>query len=109
MQPALAADDQGLHLFYYHRNQDDTLDAIVADSSSGTPGARPRVSTKSFPGVFTAPQFDPIIAGGYMGDYVSVVSSGGRQYLAWGDNRDRVVNQLWASGRNDPNVYFARR
>lgn len=60
--------------------------------------------------MFTAPQFDPVIASGYMGDYVSIVSSGGRQYFAWGDNRDKVVNQLWSSpGRNDPNVYFAKR
>ena len=44
-----------------------------------------------------------------MGDYIANVSDGSHLYLAWGDNRDRVVNVLWPSGRNDPNVYFARR
>ena len=34
---------------------------------------------------------------------------GGRQYFAWGDNRDRVRNWLYPNGRHDPNVYFARR
>ena len=60
------------------------------------------------PGVFTAPQFDPIIAAAYMGDYISGVSSGGHQYFAWGDNRDIVTNFLWPQGRHDPDVFFAR-
>jgi hypothetical protein len=67
------------------------------------------VTTKAFPGVYNSPQFDPIIADAYMGDYIANVSAGGRQYLAWGDNRGIVKNPLWPSGRNDPDVYFARR
>jgi hypothetical protein len=67
------------------------------------------VTTTSFPGVLTVPQFDPIIAFGYMGDYIANVSDGNRQYFAWGDNRDRVTNFLWPQGRNDPNVYFAKQ
>jgi hypothetical protein len=49
------------------------------------------------------------MAFGYMGDYIANVSDGAHQYLAWGDNRDRVTNYLWPHGRNDPNVYFARQ
>jgi hypothetical protein len=108
-QPALSADANGLHLLYYQRNADNTLDVNIGDSNNGSSFSTKRVTTKSSPGVVTVPQFDPIIAFGYMGDYIANVSDGSHLYLAWGDNRDKVVNQLWPSGRNDPNVYFATR
>ena len=57
----------------------------------------------------TVPQFDPQIAFGYMGDYIANVSDGTHLYLAWGDNRDRVTNFTHPSGRNDPDVFFAKR
>jgi len=107
VQPQLSADQKGLHLAYYVRNADATLDLALAHSADGSAWTSRKVTTRSFPGVNTAPQFDPIIAPGYMGDYVANVSSGGRQYLAWGDNRDVVRNVLWPDGRADPNVYFA--
>ena len=65
------------------------------------------ITSRSYPGVFTIPQFDPIIAEGYMGDYLSSVSAGGRPCLAWVDNRDIVTNTLWTDGRHDPDVFFA--
>jgi hypothetical protein len=108
-QPALSADAAGLHLLYYQRNNNNTLDAVAANSTNGTSFTARRVSSQSFPGVSTIPQFDPIIAFGYMGDYIANVSDGTHQYFAWGDNRDRVTNFLWPSGRNDPNVYFAKQ
>jgi hypothetical protein len=109
VQPALSADKSGLHLLYYQKNPDDTLDAVVANSPNATTSfSQTRVTSTSFPGVFTAPQFDPIIAPAYMGDYVGNVSYGGHQYFAWGDNRNTVTNFLWPHGRNDPNVYFAK-
>jgi hypothetical protein len=37
------------------------------------------------------------------------VSDGGHLYLAWGDNRDKVTNFLYPKGRNDPDVFFAKR
>jgi hypothetical protein len=109
IQPALSSDGGGLHLLYYHRNNNNTLDTIVGNSSNGNNFSPRTVTTTSFPGVLTVPQFDPIIAYGYMGDYIATVSDGNRQYFAWGDNRDRVTNFLWPQGRNDPNVYFARQ
>lgn len=109
LQPALSSDSEGLHLLYYQRNNDNTLDVFVADSRNGTSFTTRRVTTRSFPGVFTFPPFDPIIAFGYMGDYIANVSDGSHQYFAWGDNRDRVTNFMWPSGRNDPNVYFAKQ
>ena len=109
IQPALSSDGGGLHLLYYHRNNNNTLDTIVGNSSNGNNFSSRTVTTTSFPGVLTVPQFDPIIAFGYMGDYIANVSDGSRQYFAWGDNRDRVTNFLWPQGRNDPNVYFAKQ
>jgi hypothetical protein len=109
IQPALSSDGAGLHLLYYRRNSNNTLDTIVGNSSNGNTFNTGTVTTTSFPGVLTVPQFDPIIAFGYMGDYIANASDGSHQYFAWGDNRDRVTNYLWPQGRNDPNVYFARQ
>lgn len=110
VQPALSVDSQGLHLLYYHRNSNNTLDVLVGTSTNGGSSfSTTRVTSVAFPGVFTNPQFDPIIAFGYMGDYIANVSDGTSRYYAWGDNRDTVTNFLWPQGRHDPNVYFARQ
>ena len=109
VQPALSGDAAGLHLLYYRRNPDNTLDVFVANSTNGSSFVARRVTTQSSPGVYTIPQFDPIIAFGYMGDYIANVTDGTHQYFAWGDNRDRVTNFLWPSGRNDPDVFAAKQ
>ena len=67
------------------------------------------MTTTSSRGTLTVPPSDPLLAIGYMGDYIANVSAGGHQYLTWGDNRDKVLNFLWPAGRNDPDVFFARR
>ena len=109
IQPALASDSNGVHLAYYQRNGDDSFDLVASDTTDGYHVRSSRVTSTSFPAVVTVPQFDPAIAWGYMGDYVSVVSDGKSQYFAWGDNRDRVTNFLHPQGRHDPDVFFARR
>jgi hypothetical protein len=109
VQPALSADKSGVHLIYYQRNPDNTLDVMVGNSKDGKKFNTKRVTSQSFPGVFTVPQFDPIIADAYMGDYIANVSDGTDQYFAWGDNRDIVTNFLWPNGRHDPNVYLAKQ
>jgi hypothetical protein len=109
VQPALSADASGVHLLYYHRNPNNTLDVLAGNSKNGTGFATKRVTTQSFPGTLTIPQFDPIIAFGYMGDYIANVSDGSHQYFAWGDNRDTVTNFLYPSGRADPDVFFAKQ
>jgi hypothetical protein len=110
VQPALSSDSHGLHLLYYQRNNDNTLDVLAGNSTNGgTSFTTTRVTSVSFPGVFTVPQFDPIIAFGYMGDYIANVTDGTSRYYAWGDNRDTVTNFLWPQGRHDPNVYFAHQ
>ena len=110
IQPAVAADATGLHVAYYQRNANNTFDTVVADSTdSGIHFAKHAVTSQSFPGVRTIPQFDPQIAFGYMGDYIAMISNGGHQYFAWGDNRDRLTDFTHPNGRNDPDVFFARR
>ena len=110
IQPALAVDAAGLHVAYYRRNADNSLDTVLADSTdNGIHFTAKAITSQSFPGVRTIPQFDPQIAFGYMGDYISAVSDGTHQYLAWGDNRDRITNFTHPHGRNDPDVFFARR
>jgi len=82
---------------------------LVSNSKSGTSWTPNHVTSQSFPGVYTLPQFDPIIALTYMGDYIANVSDGTHQYFAWGDNRDSVTNFLWPQGRHDPDVFFAKQ
>jgi hypothetical protein len=109
VQPALSANNSGLNLLYYHKNPNNTLDVLLGTSTNGTSFTAKRVNSVSFRGALTIPQFDPIIAFGYMGDYVANISSGSHLYFAWGDNRDRVTNFMFPQGRNDPDVFFARK
>jgi len=108
LQPALSTSGGVLHLAYYDVAPTNLIDVLLQDRRGSTVTTT-RVTTRSFPGVFSLPQFDPIIGQAYMGDYIANVSAGGHQYLAWGDNRDKVLNFLWPAGRNDPDVFFARR
>jgi hypothetical protein len=109
VQPALSADSSGVHLLYYQRNPNNTLDVLAGNSKNGTGFSQKRVTTQSFPGTLTIPQFDPAIAFGYMGDYIANVSDGSHQYFAWGDNRHTVTDFLYPNGRADPNVFFAKQ
>jgi hypothetical protein len=106
VQPAITADQQGFHIVYYAPTGS-TLDVQEATSSDLANWSVRTITSQAFPGVFTAPQFDPIIAPGYMGDYLANVNVGGQGYFAWGDNRDIVTNALWPDGRHDPDVFFA--
>jgi hypothetical protein len=107
VQPGITADVSGFHIVYYGRTGS-TLDVYDATSTDIANWSVRTITSKSSPGVFTAPQFDPIIAPGYMGDYLANVSVGGQSYFAWGDNRDIVTNALWPDGRHDPDVFFAQ-
>lgn len=108
LMPALSADG-ALHVLYYRRNANNTLDVFDSDSANGSTFTAQRITNQSSPGVFTIPNFDPVIAPGYMGDYISNVSDGTHRYFVWGDNRDTITNFIWPNGRHDPNVYFAKK
>jgi hypothetical protein len=106
VQPAITADGSGFHIAYDARTGS-TLDVDEATSSDLANWIVRTITSRSFPGVFTAPQFDPIVAPGYMGDYIANVNVDGTGYFAWGDNRDIVTNALWPAGRHDPDVFFS--
>ncbi len=112
-QPAISSDASGLHIAYYEISgaggANALLDVFTANSTDGTTFTSTRVTNQSFPGVLSLPNFDPIIAQGYMGDYITDVSDGTHQYIAWGDNRNVVTDFLYPQGRNDPDVYFAKQ
>jgi hypothetical protein len=108
LQPALSSSGGVVHLAYYSIAPSNLIDVLLQDRRGSTVTTT-RVTSTSFPGVPNLPQFDPIIADAYMGDYIQIVSAAGHDYLAWGDNRDRVKDSLWEAGRNDPDVFFARR
>ena len=111
-QPTLTGDSM-LHVAYYQistdANGNGLLDVFVSNSNNGNSWKTQRVTSQSFPGVFTVPQFDPLIAFAYMGDYIASTTDGQHVYMAWGDNRDIVTDFLWPNGRNDPDVFFARQ
>ncbi len=111
-QPTLTG-DSSLHVAYYQistgANGNGQLDVFVSNSSNGNSWNARRVTSQSFPGVYTLPQFDPLIAFGYMGDYIASATDGQHAYMAWGDNRDIVTDFLWPNGRNDPDVFFAKQ
>jgi hypothetical protein len=107
LQPALSGDAAGLHLLYYRVERDNSINVLLQDRRGAATTTR-RVNTATFRGSLNAPQFDPIIAQFYMGDYIANVTDGSHRAFAWGDNRDVVRNSLWPQGRNDPDVFFAR-
>lgn len=107
LQPAISGDAAGIHIAYYERNSDNTLDVLLTSSRDGVEFKSDRITSQSFPGVETIPNFDPIFSWNYMGDYIANLTVHGHQYLSWGDNRNIVRNFLWPSGRHDPDVFFA--
>jgi hypothetical protein len=111
-QPSLTGDSM-LHVTYYQistdANGNGQLDVFISNSNNGNSWKTQRVTSQSFPGVYTVPQFDPLIVFGYMGDYIASATDGQHVYMAWGDNRDIVKDFLWPNGRHDPDVFFARQ
>lgn len=103
--PSVAVSATGaVGVMFYDRRNDSAhnlnMDVYLAVSTDGGATFLPnqRITTATFP---PAVNFDPRIAGNYMGDYNQMVAQGTRFYMVWGDNRDIVGT------RNDPNVYFA--
>ena len=109
IQPALSTVSGVLRLLYYHRYSNNTIDVWIGNSVNGVSFVTKRVTSVPFRGSLTIPQFDPVLAPGYMGDYIANVGSGSHVYFAWGDNRDTVTDFTFPQGRNDPDVFFAKQ
>jgi hypothetical protein len=111
-QPWVTADATGLHAMWYHRVagvaspdmiQTDREDLTLATTTTPpVAGPEKKVSSVTFPIVMTNPNQDPIISNCYMGDYNNIVSSGGKRYITWGDNR--IVST--SPAENQPDVFL---
>ena len=82
-----------------------TSQAIVINHSGdggSTFGPNVRVTTVSVDVPPLNPNFAPVVADCYMGDYNGLAADPTTVYGTWGDNRDPV------STRPDPNVFFRK-
>jgi hypothetical protein len=117
-QPAVVADEDGVHAMWYERVQDpnggpdllrtDKVDLSIA-TEAGAPVAGPEVvlSTRAFPIYQTNPNQDPIIADCYMGDYNQIASNGRKRFVTWGDNRNVVTTSSGVT-EHQADVYLAK-
>lgn len=69
-----------LHVAYYQISTDvngnGQLDVFISNSNNAISWKTQRVTSQSFPGAYTVPQFDPLIPFGYMGDYIASTTDG---------------------------------
>lgn len=96
---------------WYDRRNDaynQKFDVYFRQSRDGgkTFTASRKVNTVSSPLPQVNPNFDPMIAANYMGDYIGVATDGQSFHIAWGDNRD-ILNSPSYGPRADPNIYYA--
>ncbi|HEY3411945.1 MAG TPA: sialidase family protein [Armatimonadota bacterium] len=110
--PALTVTAAGvIGVAWYDRRNDpynQRFDVYLAQSRDGgkTFGANRRVNTVASPLPQVNPNFDPMIAANYMGDYIGIATDGLSFHIAWGDNRD-VLNSTSYGPRPDPDIYYA--
>jgi sugar lactone lactonase YvrE len=99
--------------WYDRRNSPSNLDIeyFCAFSVDGgvSFGSNHKITDLAIPGFPTAVNFDPVVAGCYMGEYNAVFADGSEFLYAWGDNRNIVTTPFFPEGRSDPDVFFARQ
>jgi hypothetical protein len=103
---ALAPNGTVSVVFYDRRNDPANLALDVYRAISTDGGATwqdERITRASFSVPPLNPNFDPVIATCYMGDYNSSIADGAAVSVTWGDN-GRIVTL-----RGDPDVRFIRR
>lgn len=115
--------DGNVHIVYYSLRQnvqlgcpdpDGCIDVVEATSTDGgltwPSGLQTVINSLTFPVDQTNPNFNPGIAGCYMGDYIHSASSssGTTRHYAWGDNRNTVFTTSFPTGRKDPDVRYRK-
>jgi hypothetical protein len=90
--PSLSVDDGGeISVFFYDRRNDPSnlaIDVYLATSSDGgSTWTNERITASSFGVPLLNPNFDPIAAPCYMGDYNYAIPDVAGVYMTWGDNR----------------------
>jgi hypothetical protein len=116
--PAIAANIDGtITVMYYSTQNSGTrrlIDVYKVTALAGSLfGTSERVTDVSFDRAQTNPNFDPIVATCYMGDYNGITSpapglGSNEFYLTWGDNRLPIPPGLPAAGLPDPDVRLER-
>ena len=116
--PAIAANPDGtLTVMYYSTQNSGTrrlIDVYKVTALAGQLFDAPlRVTDVSFGRAQTNPNFDPVVATCYMGDYNGITSpaiglGNSEFYLTWGDNRLPIPPGLPTAGLPDPDVRLER-
>jgi hypothetical protein len=108
--PAVAVSPAGIvGVSFYDRRLDpknSQIDLYLAISTdNGKTFQNQRITRQSFSVPRLNPNFDPLIADCYMGDYNWITSDRQNFYMVWGDNRSRVLSL--GETRPDPDIFFA--
>jgi hypothetical protein len=94
-------------IFYDRRNDVGNLEIDLFRARStdgGQTWTNERITANAFAIPNLNPNFDPLVAACYMGDYNWAISDASSLYPVWGDNRREVL--AITGMRPDPDVYF---
>lgn len=110
--PSLAVDGTGVvGVTFYDRREDASNLAIRLYRATSTDGGGSWVNQSlscSFGIPPLNPNFDPMIASCYMGDYNGSAGEPSGFSVTWGDNHRTIVTPGFPAGRNDPDVRYIR-
>jgi hypothetical protein len=112
-EPFVAVGGNGaISVAWYDRRRDPAnntlIDVFKTFSRDGGATFDPliRVTDVNFPVPPLNPNFDPVIADCYMGEYIAIAADAKHFYYLWGDNRNTLITPNFPGGRPDPDVFF---
>ena len=100
-----------MHVLFYDRRDDagnSDIRVYRAESTDGGLTWQNKTVSAPFGVPVLSPNFDPIVAACYMGDYNFVVPNQTKLYTVWGDNRRVITTIGFPAGRPDPDVRFRK-